>query len=115
MDSEGNQWPPEKHYVKAQEKLAASQRIVSRRVKGSNRRRKAVRLLAKKSLHVQCQRKEWHRCVAKELCLASGIIVHEQLDIKPMVKRTGADPRRSRRRVSAERSRAKGRTEPSRP
>src|SRR5262245_49707700 len=47
-------------YRKAERALKTAQRRVSRRKKGSNRRRKAVTLLAKVHQHVQRQRQDFH-------------------------------------------------------
>ena len=51
-------------YRKAERRLKTAQRRVSRRKKGSNRRRKAVKLLAKAHLKVKRQRQDFHHKVA---------------------------------------------------
>ncbi len=59
-----------------------AQRRVSRRVKRSRRRRKAVRLLAKKHLHVANVRREHHIAVARTLVEKYDTIYVEALNIK---------------------------------
>jgi putative transposase len=49
-----------RHYRKAERRLATAQRRVSRRTKGSTRRRKAVRLLKRHHQTVQRQRRDFH-------------------------------------------------------
>src|SRR5215468_8502835 len=54
-------------YRKAERALKTAQRRISRRKKGSNRRRKAVQLLAKAHQTVRRQRKDFHHKVALQL------------------------------------------------
>jgi len=57
-------------YRQAEKHLKRLQRCVARRTKGSNRRRKAVRLLTKAPLTVQRQRHDFHHKTA--LCLVQA-------------------------------------------
>jgi putative transposase len=70
-------------YRRAQARLRKAQRRVARRVKGSVRRRKAVRLLAKATLAVASQRKDFHHKEARKLVAAcpDGMIAHERLNV----------------------------------
>jgi putative transposase len=66
--------------------LKRAQRRVSRRKKGSNRRRKAVRLLAKKHLKVKRQRTDFHQKSALVLVQQYDTIYHEDLQTANMLK-----------------------------
>jgi len=73
-------------YRKAERALKTAQRRVSRRKKGSNRRRKAVKLLAKAHLKVHRQRTDFHHKVALRLLQTNDAIYHEDLQPANMVK-----------------------------
>ena len=74
------------YFRSAEGDLKKAQRRVSRRVKGSNRRKKAVRLLAKKHLKVKRQRRDFHFKEALKLVLKYQSITVEDLNIRGMVK-----------------------------
>lgn len=69
-----------------EEKLAEAARKVARRKKSGQRRRKAVKLLAKQHLRVQRARKHFHFQVANRLVKEFDEIHVEELKIKNMVK-----------------------------
>jgi len=71
-------------YRKAERALKTAQRRVSRRKKGSARRRKAVTLLAKAHQTVRRQRQDFHHKTA--LARANDTIYHEDLQTANMVK-----------------------------
>ena len=73
-------------YRKAERALKTAQRRVSRRKKGSNRRRKAVTLLAKAHQKVRRQRQDFHHKTALALVRANDTIYHEDLQTANMVK-----------------------------
>jgi putative transposase len=73
-------------YRKAERALKTAQRRVSRRKKGSNRRRKAVMLLAKAHQKVRRQRQDFHHKTALALVRANDMIYHENLQPANMVK-----------------------------
>ena len=74
-------------YLKeAEAALRVSQRSVSRKKKGGNNRRKAVKLLAKKHLHVKRQRADFAHKIADNLVKNYGRIAVEDLRIKNMVR-----------------------------
>src|SRR5262249_23698972 len=73
-------------YHKAECALKTAQRRVSRRKKGSNRRRKAVTLLAKAHLHVKRQRQDFHHTAALVLVHTSEVIYHEDVQTANMLK-----------------------------
>ena len=73
-------------YRKAERKLKTAQRCVSRRKKGSNRRKKAVVLLAKAHQKVRRQRADFHHKTALALVRAHDTIYHEDLQTANMLK-----------------------------
>jgi putative transposase len=73
-------------YRKAERALKTAQRRVARRKKGSNRRRKAVTLLAKAHQQVKRQRQDFHHKTALALVRANDVIYHEDLQTANMLK-----------------------------
>jgi putative transposase len=73
-------------YRRAERALKTAQRQVSRRTKGSVRRRKAVHLLAKAHLKVKRQRADFHHKTALALVRANDTISHEDLQVRNMVR-----------------------------
>jgi putative transposase len=73
-------------YRKAERRLKMAQRQVSRRKKGSNRRKKAIVLLAKAHQHVARQRADFHHKTALALLQQNDTIYHEDLQTANMVK-----------------------------
>jgi putative transposase len=73
-------------YRKAERALKTAQRRVSRRKKGSVRRRKAVTLLAKAHQTVRRQRADFHHKTALQLVRQNDVIYHEELQVRNMLK-----------------------------
>ena len=73
-------------YRKAERALKTAQRRVSRRKKGSHRRRKAVQLLAKAHQKVRRQRQDFHHKTALALVRENDVIYHEDLQTANMLK-----------------------------
>jgi putative transposase len=73
-------------YRKAERELKIAQRRVSRRQKGSSRRRKAVKLLAKAHLKVRRQRADFHHKTALTLVHTNDKIYHEDLQVRNMLR-----------------------------
>jgi putative transposase len=73
-------------YRQAERALKIAQRRVSRRKRGSNRRRKAVILLAKAHQTVRRQRQDFHHKAALALVRANDSIYHEDLQTANMLK-----------------------------
>ncbi len=73
-------------YRKAERRLKTAQRCVSRRKKGSKRRRKAVTLLAKAHLKVKRQRQDFHHKEALKLVQQHDTIYLEDLQVANMVR-----------------------------
>lgn len=67
----GEQIANPRHYRKAEKRLVIAQRRVSRRKKGSKRRRKAVRLLQRAHQKIARQRRDFHHktALSQEVCL----------------------------------------------
>jgi putative transposase len=74
------------YYRKAAVHLRRCQRRVTRRHKGSHRRRKAVALLAKAHQHVRNQRRDFHHKQARALVHAYDVIYYEDLRVHNMVQ-----------------------------
>jgi putative transposase len=73
-------------YRRAERRLKTAQRRVSRRKKGSHRRRKAVNDLAKAHLKVKRQRTDFHHKVALRLVRENDTISHEDLQTANLLK-----------------------------
>jgi putative transposase len=73
-------------YRNAERVLKTAQRRVSRRKRGSHRRRKAVQLLAKAHQKVRRQRRDFHHKTALALVRDNDAIYHENLQPANMVK-----------------------------
>jgi len=73
-------------YRKAERALTTAQRRVSRRIKGSNRRLKAVKLLATAQLKVKRQRQDVHHKTALALVREHDVIYHEDVQTASMVR-----------------------------
>jgi putative transposase len=74
-------------YRTAERRLKTAQRCVARRKKGSNRRRRAMKLLAKAHLRVKRQRQDFHHKVALRLVQTNDAIYHEDLQTANMLKK----------------------------
>ena len=73
-------------YRQAERALKTAQRRVAQGKKGSNRRRKAVAMLAKAHQEVKRQRRDFHHKTALAFVRANDIIYHEDLQAPNMVK-----------------------------
>jgi putative transposase len=86
MASDGSTIEPPKFLRASEKKIRIVQREVSRKVKGSNNRRKCVRRLAKAHRRVERQRDDYLHKASKELSLKADTIVFENLNINGMKK-----------------------------
>jgi putative transposase len=73
-------------YRTAERRLTTAQRKVARRKKWSNRRRKAVQLLAKAHQKVKRQRQDFQHKAALQLVRTFDVIYHEDLQVANMLK-----------------------------
>ena len=84
--ADGSQIANPRHYRKAERALKRAQRRVSRRKRGSHRRRKAVKLLARAHQRVRRARRDFHHKVALALVRRYDTIYHEDLQTANMVR-----------------------------
>lgn len=84
--SDGSKIAAPKHLRKAERRLKAAQRRVSRHEKGSNRRKKAIQKLGKQHKKVADTRREFHFKTAKSLLDKYDIVAVEKLNIKGLAK-----------------------------
>lgn len=86
VTSDGASVEAPKLYRKAQAKLRCCQRAVARKKRGGANRRRAIAILAQVHAHVANQRKDFHHKTALSLVRRYGVIVHEHLNIKGIVR-----------------------------
>lgn len=75
-----------RHYTKLQKKLRRASRRVARRKKGSNRRQKAVVLLAKVHEKIRRSRNDFQHKLSRDLVNRFGYLAAEDLQIASMTK-----------------------------
>jgi putative transposase len=80
--SDGTEIENPRYHKESQAKLRRAQRKVSRRKKGSNRRRKAIQLLQCLHAHIRNQRADFHHKLSRQLVNQYGLIAIEDLNIK---------------------------------
>ncbi|MES1026719.1 transposase, partial [Gloeocapsa sp. BRSZ] len=85
-DSWGNTIENPRFYSQGEQKLRRTQRLVSRKVKGSSNRRKARTRLGKVHLKISRQRKDHAVKLARCVITSNDVVVYEDLRIKNMVK-----------------------------
>jgi putative transposase len=81
-----------RHYRTAERALHKAQQRVSRRRKGSNRRHKAVQVLAKQQQHVRRQRSDFHHTTALALVRAYDTIYVEAIQPANLSRRPAPKP-----------------------
>jgi putative transposase len=86
VTSDGAQVAPPKLYRAAQAHLRRAARRVARRKKGSNRRKKAIKVLARVHRHVANQRQDFHHKTARGLVQAYSLIAHEALNVRGIAR-----------------------------
>ncbi|AFZ47815.1 transposase, IS605 OrfB family [Cyanobacterium stanieri PCC 7202] len=85
-DSNGNTEPNPRFYKKGEEKLKRHQRLVSRKVKGSANRKKAINRLSRQHLKISRQREEHAKRLARCVIQSNDLVAYEDLRIKNLVK-----------------------------
>lgn len=85
-DSNGRKQDPRQAFKKAEKSVKKAHRSVSKKVKGSNNRKKAVKTLGRKYLKVQRQRKDFAVKTARALFQSHDVVVIEDLKIRNMLK-----------------------------
>lgn len=86
VTSDGGRIGSPKFFRKSEEKLKRKQRAVSKKKRGSGRRRKAIRELAKLHEKVANQRRDYAHKESRKLVHEYGLIAFEDLNIRGMVK-----------------------------
>jgi putative transposase len=92
ITAEGNIETNPRHYRKAERELKKSQQRVSGRKKGSNRRRKAVKVLTKKHQHVRRQRSDFHHKTALALVRQYDVLYVEAIQPANLSRRPTPKP-----------------------
>lgn len=85
-DSNGDSVENPRFYRKAENKMKRAQRQVSRKVKGSANRKKAVKKLGRVHLTINRQRKDHAVKLARCVVLSNDLIAYEDLRIKNLVR-----------------------------
>jgi putative transposase len=85
-DSNGDSAPNPRFLRKGETVLKRSQRLVSRKVKGSSNRRKARVILGKRHLKISRQRKDHAMKLARCVITSNDVVVYEDLRVSNMVK-----------------------------
>jgi putative transposase len=85
-DSNGEQVENPRFYRKAEKSMKRSQRLVSRKVKGSSNRRKARVKLSRIYLKISRQRKDHAIKLARCVIQSNDLVVYEDLRVKNMVR-----------------------------
>jgi len=85
-DSEGNKIDNPRYLRKSERRLKRSQRRVSKKVKGSKNRKKAINRLGRQHLKVSRQRKDFVVKLARCVVMSNDIVAFENLKVRNMVK-----------------------------
>jgi len=86
ITSDGDFHDNPKHLHQLEHKLKRQQRLVSKKMRGSNRRKKAIYQLAKLHERIANKRKDTAHQTARKLVDTYDLFVFEDLDIQKMVK-----------------------------
>jgi putative transposase len=92
VTSDGESVEPPRYYRESEKKLRVAQRSVSRKKKGSRRRRKARKRVARLHEKTANQRRDFHHKHARKLANTHGLIVHEALNIEGIARSHLAKP-----------------------
>jgi len=85
-DDSGEEVAIPQYYRKAEKRLKRLQRSLSRKKKGSNRRKKVIKRVGKAHLKVANTRKDFHYKTAKKLLHQGKNVGHEKLNIKGLAR-----------------------------
>jgi len=85
--SDGSSIENPRHLRRSEQKLKKLQEVLSRKKRGSKRRRKAAQIVGKNHRHIRNQRKDFHHKEARKLVNIYGVIVFEKLQPANMSKR----------------------------
>lgn len=84
--SNGSFIEPPRYFRKAEKKLAKAQQVVSRKKRGSHRRKKAVQHVASCHRKINNQRKDFQHKASRKLVNQYQVIVFEDLRVKNLTK-----------------------------
>ncbi|MBD3561289.1 IS200/IS605 family element transposase accessory protein TnpB, partial [Planktothrix sp. FACHB-1355] len=85
-DSNGEKVDNPRYLRKSERQLKRLQGLVSKKVKGSNNRKKAINRLGRKHLQVSRQRKDFAVKLARCVVMSNDIVAYEDLKVRNMVK-----------------------------
>jgi putative transposase len=85
-DNQGNKVENPRHLRKSEKALKRLQKRVSRKVKGSGKRKRAINKLGRKHLKVSRQRKDFAVKLARCVVKSNDLVVFEKLKVRNMVK-----------------------------
>lgn len=85
-DNEGNQVENPRYLRKSEKALKRLQRLVSKKQKGSNNRKKAIKRLGRKHLKVSRQRKDHAVKLARCVVMSNDLVAYEELKVRNMVR-----------------------------
>jgi len=85
-DSDGNTVDNPRFFRKGEKEIKKAQRLLSRKTKGSNNRKKAKQTLGKKHLKISRQRKDFAVKLARSVIQSNDLVAYEDLRIKNMTK-----------------------------
>jgi putative transposase len=81
-----SKYPNPKHLAKYEKKLAKKQRIAARKIKGSNRRRKATKIVARVYEQVSNVRQDYLHKLSRKIVDNNQVVVVENLNVLGMVR-----------------------------
>ena len=85
-DSDGNKIDNPRYLRESERRLKRAQRRVSKKVKGSNNRKKSINRLGRQHLKVSRQRKDFVTKLARCVVMSHDIVAFENLKVQNMVK-----------------------------
>lgn len=85
--SDGSMIDNPRHYRRTEKRLQKLQQVLSRKKRGSNRRKKAVKLVAKAHRKIRNQRRDFHHKASRHLVNQHQLIVFEDLQTANLTKR----------------------------
>ncbi|MFB2923582.1 RNA-guided endonuclease TnpB family protein, partial [Aerosakkonema funiforme] len=81
-----SKYPNPKHLSKYEKNLAKKQRIAARKTKGSNRRKKAMKTVARRYERVSNVRQDYLHKLSRKIVDNNQVVVVENLNVKGMVR-----------------------------
>lgn len=88
-DSNGHTEPNPRFYRTGEKRLKFYQRRVSRKVKGSSNRKRAINKLGRTHLNISRQREEHAKRIARCVIKSNDLVAYEDLRVKNLVKNHG--------------------------